>query len=428
MRVDADELRCRVIGEGGNLGVTQRGRIQFASAGGRINTDAIDNSGGVDCSDHEVNLKILLSQAVGDGDMTRKQRDQLLDGDGRRGVCAGPGQQRRAERDAHRGGHAGARDGRGPSTTDGGPDPSSRISTASSSRCRAMPSWTHGRSHDRGLTRPELAVLLAFTKNLLAEDLVVVAAAVRSHLRRATRCRTSRARSESTSPSLALRHPLRTELVATVVANQLVNRGGISMVHRLMGETSATAEDIARAYTAAWRIYDLDTAVVLDRRARRRGRLPRSGPSSSSTSSAWASEPRAGSCATRPSRIDIDAVVATYSGPVRVPARHRRRRRMTACRRRAGAGRGADPTGCPRGPRPAGQGHRARVRIPRAQPGGRKDRSAIWRPSRPSAAPSTISSSSGGCGRSSSICRGPTTGRPWREVRSATSSSANTPR
>src|SRR5205085_4884056 len=78
LRVNADELRCRVVGEGGNLGLTQRARIEFALRGGRLNTDAIDNSGGVDCSDHEVNLKILLDAVVADGDLTPKQRHELL--------------------------------------------------------------------------------------------------------------------------------------------------------------------------------------------------------------------------------------------------------------------------------------------------------------------------------------------------------------
>ena len=71
-------MRALVVGEGGNLGFTQRGRIEYARAGGRINTDFIDNSGGVDCSDHEVNLKILLGIAEARGDLTRKQRDELL--------------------------------------------------------------------------------------------------------------------------------------------------------------------------------------------------------------------------------------------------------------------------------------------------------------------------------------------------------------
>ncbi|MDZ7810445.1 MAG: NAD-glutamate dehydrogenase [Arhodomonas sp.] len=78
LRVDGEELRCRVIGEGGNLGVTQLGRVEFCPHGGRVNTDAIDNSGGVDCSDHEVNIKILLNRVVDDGDLTGKQRNELL--------------------------------------------------------------------------------------------------------------------------------------------------------------------------------------------------------------------------------------------------------------------------------------------------------------------------------------------------------------
>src|SRR5687767_701652 len=80
VRVDASDLRCRVVGEGGNLGLTQRARIEYAEAGGKINTDAIDNSAGVDCSDHEVNIKILLDAAVSDGDLTAKQRNELLAG------------------------------------------------------------------------------------------------------------------------------------------------------------------------------------------------------------------------------------------------------------------------------------------------------------------------------------------------------------
>ena len=78
VRIDATELRCRVVGEGGNLGFTQRGRIEFARGGGHINTDAIDNAAGVNCSDHEVNIKILLDRVVRDGDLTGKQRDELL--------------------------------------------------------------------------------------------------------------------------------------------------------------------------------------------------------------------------------------------------------------------------------------------------------------------------------------------------------------
>ena len=78
LRVDGQDLRCKVLGEGGNLGCTQLGRVEFALKGGRINTDSTDNSAGVDCSDHEVNIKILLNKVVAQGDMTEKQRNQLL--------------------------------------------------------------------------------------------------------------------------------------------------------------------------------------------------------------------------------------------------------------------------------------------------------------------------------------------------------------
>ena len=79
LRVDGIDLRCRAVVEGGNLGLTQRGRIEYALAGGLVNTDAIDNSAGVDTSDHEVNIKILLDGAVAAGDLTVKQRNVLLD-------------------------------------------------------------------------------------------------------------------------------------------------------------------------------------------------------------------------------------------------------------------------------------------------------------------------------------------------------------
>ncbi|HBM50329.1 MAG TPA: hypothetical protein DD385_09350, partial [Marinobacter sp.] len=79
LRVNGKDLRCKVVGEGGNLGFTQLGRIEYALKGGRLNTDFIDNSGGVDCSDHEVNMKILLNRAVAMGDLTAKQRNVMLE-------------------------------------------------------------------------------------------------------------------------------------------------------------------------------------------------------------------------------------------------------------------------------------------------------------------------------------------------------------
>ena len=101
VRVNGADVRAKVIGEGGNLGLTQRGRVEYALAGGRLCTDFIDNSAGVDCSDHEVNIKILLGTAAADGELTRPQRDALLERDDRRG------RRPRAARQLRPGDHAG---------------------------------------------------------------------------------------------------------------------------------------------------------------------------------------------------------------------------------------------------------------------------------------------------------------------------------
>ena len=159
-----------VVGEGGNLGLTQRARIEYALGGGRINTDAIDNSGGVDCSDREVNIKILLDAVVADGDLTGKQRNELL-AEMTDAVAelvlkdnyeqtetlslaeAQAAEHARRARALHRAARA-ARAG----------------STASSSRCPATRSSPSASASSGGLTRPELAVLLAYSKiDLYAE-------------------------------------------------------------------------------------------------------------------------------------------------------------------------------------------------------------------------------------------------------------------
>ena len=107
VRVDGRDLRARVVGEGGNLGLTQRGRIEYALSGGRVNTDAIDNSAGVDTSDHEVNIKIALNRVVDDGDARRRRPRRSCCGEMTDEVAAaGPQRQPRAERDAGRRGRA----------------------------------------------------------------------------------------------------------------------------------------------------------------------------------------------------------------------------------------------------------------------------------------------------------------------------------
>jgi len=256
VRVDASELRCRVVGEGGNLGFTQRARIELARAGGRINTDAIDNSAGVDCSDHEVNLKVLLDQVVRAGELTVRQRDALLveaTDEVAALVLAGNEAQTLALTTART---------QAPEMTDvharhlrwlerhGGLDRA----------LEALPTdaaLAERRDAGIGLTQPELAVVLAYTKNVVsaalldsrlpddpdvAEELVAYVPTVIAHR----------------FPDDLRRHPLRRELVATGLTNRMVDRAGISMVLRLQEETSAAVADIVAAHVAAWRTLDLD--------------------------------------------------------------------------------------------------------------------------------------------------------------------------
>ena len=254
VRVDADELRCRVIGEGGNLGLTQRGRIQFALRGGRLNTEAIDNSAGVDCSDHEVNIKILLDRVVRDGDLTGKQRNALLaemsDDIAARVLRNNDSQTRAltAEIDAAapvRDIHLRYLDAL---------ERSGRLDRALELLPTAKDLTDRGES--ARLTTPELAVLLAYTKidlfeQLLASDLPedpFLSQELHQHFPDALRSRFAAQIAD---------HPLRREIIATRVTNRLVDRAGTTFVFRMIEETGLGAADIARAYAAAREIFGL---------------------------------------------------------------------------------------------------------------------------------------------------------------------------
>ncbi|HET6469406.1 MAG TPA: NAD-glutamate dehydrogenase [Geminicoccaceae bacterium] len=249
IRVDGEELRCKVVAEGGNLGFTQRGRIAYALAGGRINTDFIDNSAGVDCSDHEVNIKILLGAVVAAGDMTMKQRDELLaemtDEVGRLVLRDNVLQNLALSM-----GQAGAPDFL---------DAQQRLMRKLEGQGRLdrqlelLPTdavLADRRKAGRGLTRPEAAVLLAYAKMTLYDDLLgseipdreYFAGDLTKYFPRPLR-RRFRAEIEQ--------HRLRREIVATWVANSLVNRGLDVFVSELEDETGADLESITLAYVIA---------------------------------------------------------------------------------------------------------------------------------------------------------------------------------
>ncbi len=253
VRVDASELRCRVVGEGGNLGFTQLSRVEFALAGGRVNTDAIDNSAGVDCSDHEVNIKILLNAVVEAGDMTEKHRRELLeemtDEVGALvlrnntlqtqvlscAVAQAPSLLEVHERLIS----ALEREGRLDRAIEFLPD---------------KELIAERRAAAKGLTSPEFSVLLAYVKIQLFERLLESDLPDEAFYRTALEAYFPMALRERYRERMGGHHLAR-EIISTVVANDMVNRAGITFAFRLGEETGGDAADIARAYTIARDVY-----------------------------------------------------------------------------------------------------------------------------------------------------------------------------
>jgi glutamate dehydrogenase len=263
IRVDADALRCKVVAEGGNLGFTQRGRVEFALAGGRINTDAIDNSAGVDTSDHEVNIKILLDGVVRAGDMTEKQRNQLLAemtneiaelvlaNNYNHNLALAKGiRQARGLAHVHRS-YLRQLENRGLIDREVESLPADR---------RLGERISAG----KGLTGPELSVLLAYTKNVMYDELLAGRMPDDPYLTAALLAYFPAPLREQYADKID-EHPLRREIITNVVVNQLVNEAGITFGYRLGMETGASSEDLARAHTVAgviFQISELEAAVA----------------------------------------------------------------------------------------------------------------------------------------------------------------------
>ncbi|MGH9036413.1 MAG: NAD-glutamate dehydrogenase domain-containing protein [Acidimicrobiia bacterium] len=257
VRVDATQLRARVVAEGGNLGFTQRGRVEYALAGGRIHTDAIDNSAGVDCSDHEVNIKVLLDTVVTDGELTGKQRDRLL-----AGMEADVAAMVLRDNYDQTAALANALAQSGPMV-----DVHARYLRrleADGKLDRALeflPSdevLAQRRSHGAGLVAPEFAVLLAYTKIDVAAQLLASDVPEDPWLGRELTAYFPPPLSDERFADAMGRHPLRREIVATRVTNRLVDRAGTSFVYRLSEETGAGAPELARAHAAAREIFALE--------------------------------------------------------------------------------------------------------------------------------------------------------------------------
>ncbi len=262
LRVDASSLRCKVVGEGANLGLTQRGRIEFSLAGrhrgaGRINTDAIDNSAGVDTSDHEVNIKILVDSLVAAGELTAERRLTLLaemtDEVGRL-VLRDNYEQTQAISAAEALG-VGALDGQ--SRYIRSLERSGRLDRA----IEGLPddeTLAERRAEGLGLMRSELAILLAYSKIHLYDELLASDAPDDPVLARELVSYFPKPLQKELRAGIE-NHRLRREIIATCVTNAMINRVGPAFLHKMMEETGRNPGDVARAYTIARDAFDLET-------------------------------------------------------------------------------------------------------------------------------------------------------------------------
>ncbi|TMV03393.1 NAD-glutamate dehydrogenase [Ruegeria sediminis] len=256
IRVDATQVRASVIGEGANLGVTQRGRIELARKGVKLNTDAVDNSAGVDCSDHEVNIKIALGAVVAAGDMTPKQRNALL------AKMTDEVGELVLEDNYNQTLALSFTEGRAAAML----DDQARFMRALEAQdelnreIELLPNdeaIAELRSLGLGLTRPEIAVLIAYSKNVIFSQLV------KSTLPDDPYCERflidympTPLRKKHREAILA--HPLRREIIATVLANAVVNEAGPSIINRMKEETGAGTTGIVKAFVIGRDVFEID--------------------------------------------------------------------------------------------------------------------------------------------------------------------------
>ena len=256
LRINGADLKTKVVGEGGNLGLTQLGRIEYAANGGRINSDAVDNAGGVDCSDNEVNIKILLNSLVQNGDLTVKQRNKLLyDMTDEVGdiviedcyrqthslsVTAMHGSNQLKEQ--LRFIHDLERSGKLNRSLEFIPDDEEIAERL---------------SQGKGLTRPELSVLLAYSKMVLKDDLVHVEITDNDYHNNLLVAAFPKQLRDKYQNEMQ-QHPLRAEIIATKLANKIGNDMGFNFVNRMQEETGASVAEIANCYTIACAVFELE--------------------------------------------------------------------------------------------------------------------------------------------------------------------------
>lgn len=255
LRVNGSELKAKVFGEGGNLGLTQLGRIEFAMSGGRINTDFVDNVGGVDCSDNEVNIKILLNQLVNEGELTKKHRDQLLYEmtDAVSDIVI---------QDCYRQTHT-----------------ISITELKGQSLLKEQLRFIHAlektgkldreleflpndeeiaerQTKGQGFTRPELSVLVAYGKMILKEQFAIDEIDSNPYYKDLL-INAFPTQLQTKYEAQIQEHPLRKEIIATKLANEVVNDMGLNYVTRMQEETGAPVEEVLTCYIIAREVFGL---------------------------------------------------------------------------------------------------------------------------------------------------------------------------
>jgi glutamate dehydrogenase len=256
-RVNGKDVKAKIIGEGGNLGMTQLGRIEYAMHGGRVNTDFIDNVGGVDCSDNEVNIKILLNALVNAGDLTQKQRNNLLysmTDDVGELVIQDCYRQTQSISISHLGGvtqlkeqlrfiHGLEREGylnRELEFIPSDDEISDRLAKS------------------MGLTRPELSVMLAYGKMVLKEKFNIPSITQNPYHGKLLIEAFPKVLQEKFAAQME-QHPLRSEIIATKLTNNIINDMGMNFVFRIQEETGAGVDEIANAYVIVKGIFGLES-------------------------------------------------------------------------------------------------------------------------------------------------------------------------
>lgn len=267
IRINGNDLRCQVVGEGGNLGFTQLGRIEYALNGGCINTDFIDNSGGVDCSDHEVNIKILLNERVAKKLMSEKQRNILLakmQDDVAKLVLHNNFRQARA------------------------------VNLAATQSIMYMnlyerylkeiskqekidraleflpddEAFAARRAAQKGLTAPEIAILLAYSKIILKSEIIESDLGDDPYLHRYIEYAFPPSLNKAPYKNTLFKHRLHKEIMATQLSNLLITDMGITFVYQMQDETGASTAKIVRAYVITLEVFKLqalwDTIEALE--------------------------------------------------------------------------------------------------------------------------------------------------------------------